>query len=88
MNRKSVLVFGVALVLLAMIAGAVFADELKGVVWYYDGSETVVENTNDYRVRVHLTSPVLGSYSQGLNPHQTKRFSGERTVIKVTSYNY
>jgi len=84
MKNKRILVIGIALVFMAMVAGVVFAGEMKGVSWYISGNQTYVTNNNDYRVRVHVARVGMdGSISQGLDAGETKTFNGEREIIKV-----
>jgi hypothetical protein len=56
MKNKKGLVLGVALVLLALVAGVVLAGELNGVQWAKIGDSTYIQNDNDYRVTVTIVS--------------------------------
>lgn len=86
MVSKRVLVLGIALILMTLVVGLVFAGEYKGVVWEYSGGETIIGNFNDYAVTVGAKNDDNGDYQRfRLNPRANKRLEGRYTVTAVHS---
>jgi hypothetical protein len=80
MNKKRMLVIGIALVLMALVAGMVFAGEHSGVLYEHTSDGwTVFVNGNDYRVTVFLE----GGGAFRLDPGASRRVQGILTIINV-----
>jgi hypothetical protein len=82
MNKK-IFVVSIALVLFALVAGVVFAGELRGVSWYTSSGTTYITNNNDRTVRVLIQNENGGSRRSEIGAGQTITLSGEWTVIRV-----
>jgi hypothetical protein len=89
MKNKKVLVVGIALILMAIVAGVAFAGEMNGVSWYTSNGTTYITNNNDYRVRVVVSREGYeGGISQGIDAGATKSYDGTRSVTRVTRMGY
>jgi len=65
MKNKRIIVLGIALILIAVVAGAAFAGSVSGVSWWsergHDGSPGVrFQNNNSHYVRVIFTDARSG----------------------------
>jgi len=89
--KKRILVLGIALVLLVLVVGVVFAGNYKGVVWGKGWSEGSVVtdfwNSNDYGVTAGATNVDTNEYKRlRLGPDAKTRLAGEWTVTAVHSF--
>ena len=77
MNKKKILVLGIALILMALVVGSVFAGSLRGVQWSITDSGITVSNGNDYPVRISLINDDTGRLEyKYLDAYETKVFLG------------
>jgi hypothetical protein len=77
MNKKKILVFCTALILMVMIGGAVFAGSLRGVQWSITDTGITVYNGNDYPVRISLHNDDTGRLEyKHLDAYESNVFLG------------
>jgi len=55
MKEKRILVLGIALIILAVVAGAAFAETTDGVVWSFQNDNTSLYNSTGNTVYVQVT---------------------------------
>jgi hypothetical protein len=82
--KKRILVLGIALVLFTLIAGVVFAGELRGVSWYTSNGTTYITNDNNRTARVSIRNEDTGGFRhRDIGAGETITISGEWTVTRV-----
>jgi hypothetical protein len=84
MKNKRMWALGIALILMAMVAGMVFAGEMDGVSWYEEYGNTYFINNNDYNVIVYYH--FAGSNREHRIPiwaNDTNDMAGSCVVIRV-----
>jgi len=89
MKNKRILVLGIALIFMAMVAVVIFAGEMKGVQWAYNGDgSTFIQNDNDYGVTITLESDnppglMTSPWQSFLAAGSTRTMQGIWTVTNV-----